>query len=94
MCRSWFYKAVNPPLRKADRLSLAIGDVLCGYLLSIAISWAKNEFKFLCELGWFSQRQSHILIYIDDVPQSAKRVNVIEQAMKSFKENGIWELRS
>ena len=54
----------------------------------------KNELKFLCELGWFSQRQLHILIYIDDVPQSAKRVNVIEQAMKSFKENGIWELCS
>ena len=29
-CRSWLYKAVNPPLRKADRLSLAIGDMLCG----------------------------------------------------------------
>ena len=24
------YKAVNPPLRKADRLSLAIGDMLFG----------------------------------------------------------------
>ena len=22
----------------------------------------KNEFKFLCELGWFSQRQSHIAV--------------------------------
>ena len=32
MCWSWFYKAVNPPLRKADhlQLSLAIGEVLCG----------------------------------------------------------------
>ena len=25
MCRSWFYKVVNPPPRKADPLSLAIG---------------------------------------------------------------------
>ena len=24
MCRSWFYKAVNPPPRKADQLSLAM----------------------------------------------------------------------
>ena len=30
MCQSWFYSAVNPPLQKADHLSLAIGDVLCG----------------------------------------------------------------
>ena len=29
MCRSWFYKAVNPPSRKADQLSLAMGDMLC-----------------------------------------------------------------
>ena len=29
-CRLWLYKAVNPPLSKADRLSLAIGDMLCG----------------------------------------------------------------
>ena len=62
MCWSWFYKAVNPLLRKADHLSLAIGDMVCGQLLSIAISWAKNEFKFLCELGWILQRQSHLLI--------------------------------
>ena len=61
MCRSWFYKAVNPPLRKADHLSLAIADMVCGWLLSIAISLAKNEFKFLCEHGWFMQRQSHML---------------------------------
>ena len=26
----WFYKAVNPPLRKADHLSLATGDMVCG----------------------------------------------------------------
>ena len=32
MCRSWSYKAVNPPLRKADHLSLAIGDTVCGYI--------------------------------------------------------------
>ena len=30
MCRSWPYRAVYPPLRKAVHLSLAIGDVLCG----------------------------------------------------------------
>ena len=30
MCWSWFYKAANPPLRKADHLSLAIGDMVCG----------------------------------------------------------------
>ena len=29
MCRSWFYKVVNPPPRKADPLSLAMGDMLC-----------------------------------------------------------------
>ena len=28
-CRSRFYKVVNPPLRKADQLSLAMGDMLC-----------------------------------------------------------------
>ena len=28
MCQSWFYKAPNPPLRKADHLSLAIGDMV------------------------------------------------------------------
>ena len=61
-CRSWLYKAVNPPLRKADRLSLAIGVMLCGSLLSIASYklGQKSEFKFWCELGWFLQRQSHI----------------------------------
>ena len=50
MCRSWFYKVVTPPPRKVHQ---AIGDMLCGWLSSIAISWAKNEFKFLCKLGWF-----------------------------------------
>ena len=25
----------------------------------VAISWAKNEFQFLCELGWFLHGQSH-----------------------------------
>ena len=30
MCQSCFYKAVNPPLRKADHLSLVIRDMLCG----------------------------------------------------------------
>ena len=30
MCRSLFYKAVNPPLRKADHLSLATGDMVYG----------------------------------------------------------------
>ena len=29
MCRSWFYKVVNPPPRKVDPLSLAMGDLLC-----------------------------------------------------------------
>ena len=29
MWQLWFYKAVNPPLRKADQLSLAMGDMLC-----------------------------------------------------------------
>ena len=28
MCRSWFYKASNTPLRKADHLSLAIGPMM------------------------------------------------------------------
>ena len=31
MCRSWFYKVGNPPPRKADQLSLAMGDMLCKY---------------------------------------------------------------
>ena len=30
MCRLWFYNAVNPSLRKADHLSLATGDMVCG----------------------------------------------------------------
>ena len=30
MCRSWLYKAAKPPLRKADHLSLAIGDMVFG----------------------------------------------------------------
>ena len=34
---------------------------MCGYLLSIAISWAKNEFKFLYKHDWFLQRQSHTI---------------------------------
>ena len=42
MCRSWFYKASNTPLRKADHLSLAIGDMVCVQLLSVAISWIKK----------------------------------------------------
>ena len=25
MCHSWFHRGVNPPFRKADRLSLAMG---------------------------------------------------------------------
>ena len=29
---------------------------VCSY---IYISWAKNEFQFLCELGWFLHGQSH-----------------------------------
>ena len=62
MCRSCFYKTPNPPLRKADHLGLAIGDMVFGLLLGIAIIMLgqKNEFKFQCELGWFLQRQSHI----------------------------------
>ena len=28
MCRSCFYKTSNPPLRKADHLGLAIGDMV------------------------------------------------------------------
>ena len=57
MCRSWFYKAANPPLRKADHLSLAIGDMAIEYSYKLGQT---NEFKFLCEHGWFLQRQSHI----------------------------------
>ena len=48
MCRSWFYKVVNPPPRKADPLSLAMGDMhavqvanVCSYKLGL-----KNEFQF------------------------------------------------
>ena len=29
--------------------------ILFTTVLSIAISWAKKEFKFLCKLGWFLQ---------------------------------------
>ena len=29
MYQLWFYKVVNPPPRKADQLSLAMGDMLC-----------------------------------------------------------------
>ena len=30
MCQSRFHRAPNPPLRKADHLSLAIGDMVLG----------------------------------------------------------------
>ena len=56
MCRLW---SVNPPLRKADHLSLATGDMMCRQLLSIAISWAKKVNLNFC-VNWFFQRQSHI----------------------------------
>ena len=29
ICWPWIYKAANPPSRKADQLSLAMGDMLC-----------------------------------------------------------------
>ena len=60
MCPSWFYKAVNPPLRKADHFES--GHRRNAVWIAIEYSYKlgqKNEFKFLCELGWFS-RQSHI----------------------------------
>ena len=40
MCRSWFYKAPNTPLRKADHLSLAIGDTVC---LAIGYSYKVDQ---------------------------------------------------
>ena len=61
MYRLCFYKAPNTPLRKADHLSLAIGDMVC---IAIECSYkldAKNEFKFLCELCTFLQIRSHII---------------------------------
>ena len=48
MCWSWSYNAVNPPLRKADHLCLATGDMVCGQLLNITISWAKNINSNFC----------------------------------------------
>ena len=32
----------------------------------------KNEFKFWCELGWFLQRQSHLLIHSANNEQRAQ----------------------
>ena len=64
MCRSCFYKAPNTPLRKADHLSLAIGDMVCVYV-AIECSYKldqKNEFKFLCELCTFLQIWSQFVI--------------------------------
>ena len=56
MCQSWFYKVVNPPPRKADHLSLATGDVVCGY---IYISWAKSmNLNFCANMAGFC-RDSH-----------------------------------
>ena len=66
MCRSWFYKAPNTPLRKADHLSLAIGDMVCpGVCIAIECSYKldqKHEFKFLYELCTFLQIRSHIFL--------------------------------
>ena len=51
----------NPPLRKADHLSLAIGDMVLGWLLSIAISWGKKmNLNFSANMAGFC-RDSHIL---------------------------------
>ena len=66
MCWSWFYKAVNPHPRKANHLSLATGDMVYAW---IAIEYSyktgqKYELKFLCELGWFLQRQSHLIMIL------------------------------
>ena len=61
MCQSWFYKAANPPLRKADNLSLAIGDIVCGW---IAIEYSykvghKMNINFCANMAGFC-RDSHI----------------------------------
>ena len=63
MCWSWFYKAVNPPFRKADDLSLAIGEVLCA---RIAIEYKnyklgqKMNLNFCANMVGFC-RDSHTL---------------------------------
>ena len=56
MCRSWFYKVGNPPFRESGhwRHAVQVANV-CSYKLGL-----KNEFQFLCELGWFLHGQSHI----------------------------------
>ena len=73
MCRSWFYKAVNPPQKSRPPES---GHKRHGVWIAIEYSYKlgqKKEFKFLCELGWFSQIQSHmfscilIIVTIDTI---------------------------
>ena len=62
MCQSWLYRAAYPPLRKADHLSLAIGNI-CTVRIAVEYSYKlgqKNKLKFLCVHGWFLQSQSHI----------------------------------
>ena len=61
-----FYKAVNPPLRKADQPES--GHRRHGVWIAIEYSYKlgqKKEFKFLCVTGWFSQSQSHISAHLN-----------------------------
>ena len=44
MCQPWSYKAVNPPPREADQLSLAMGDIsavqvanVCSYIYKLGL---------------------------------------------------------
>ena len=52
-------KAVNPSLRKADHLSLAIADMVCAWI-AIEYSYKLGQKMNLCKHVWFLQRQSHI----------------------------------
>ena len=50
-----FYKAVTPEKQtNHGRHAVQLANV-CSYKLG------KNEFQFLCELGWFLHGQSHIV---------------------------------
>ena len=70
MCRSWFYKFVNPPPRKADQLSLSGHGRHAVQVVNVC--WAKNEFQLifwanLAGFAWtvtyyINQKQGYVIL--------------------------------
>ena len=56
MCQLCFYKVVNPPLRKADHLSVATGDMVCSYSYKLG---QKMNLNFCANMVGFC-RDCHI----------------------------------